>query len=126
MSSRSLNEILIKIPTELFNFIFAAYNLRFIVPRVVCLQLYVKGRCTQNLTALFYLLFYIFVIPALRKRRVQGQCTTYHFRMSIIDWVLTSQSICLQTLYSHLKFLTYNISLITAQILIKQKREKVI
>ena len=32
MSSRSLNEILIKIPTELFNFIFAAYNFRFILP----------------------------------------------------------------------------------------------
>ena len=32
MSTRSLNEILIKIPTELFNFIFAAYNLRFILP----------------------------------------------------------------------------------------------
>ena len=27
MSSRSLNEILTKIPTELFDFIFAAYNL---------------------------------------------------------------------------------------------------
>ena len=39
MSSRSLNEILIKIPTELFNFIFAAYNLRFILPSVVCLHL---------------------------------------------------------------------------------------
>ena len=57
MSSRSLNEILIKIPTELFNFIFAAYNLRFILPRVVCLHLYAKGRCTQNSTTLFYLNF---------------------------------------------------------------------
>ena len=59
MSSRSLNEILIKIPTELFNFIFATHNLHFILPRVVCLQLYVKGRCTHNSTALFYLPFYI-------------------------------------------------------------------
>ena len=59
MSSRSLDEILIKIPTELFNFIFAAYNLRFILPGVVCLQLYAKERCMQNSTALFYLLFYI-------------------------------------------------------------------
>ena len=32
MNSRSLNDILIKIPTELFNFMFAAYNLRFILP----------------------------------------------------------------------------------------------
>ena len=45
MSSRSLNDILIRIPTELFNFIFAAYNLRFILPRLVCLHLYAKGRC---------------------------------------------------------------------------------
>ena len=31
MSSRCLNEILIKIPTDFFYFIFAAYNLRFIL-----------------------------------------------------------------------------------------------
>ena len=31
MSSRSLNEILIKILTELLNFIFAAYNLHIIL-----------------------------------------------------------------------------------------------
>ena len=43
MSSRSLNEILIKSPTELFDLVFAAYNLSFISPRVVCLRLYAKG-----------------------------------------------------------------------------------
>ena len=32
MSSRSLNEILIEIPTELFDFIFASYNICFILP----------------------------------------------------------------------------------------------
>ena len=41
MSSRSLNEILIKIPTELFNFMFAAYNLRFTVS---CLFTFVRER----------------------------------------------------------------------------------
>ena len=41
MGSRSLNEILVKSPTELFDFIFAAYNLRFILPQVVCI-------CTQR------------------------------------------------------------------------------
>ena len=43
--------------------------------------------------------------------------------MSIIDWALTSPSICLQILYYRFKFLTCNISLITARILTKQKRE---
>ena len=42
MSSRSLNKI-IKIPIELLDLIFAAYNLHFILPRVVCLHLYAKG-----------------------------------------------------------------------------------
>ena len=51
MSSRSLNEILIKIATELFDFIFLAYNL--------------KGRYTHNSTAFIYRS--IFAIPALRK-----------------------------------------------------------
>ena len=41
MSSRSLNEILKKIPTELFDFTFAAYNLHFILPLVVYI-------CTQR------------------------------------------------------------------------------
>ena len=47
MSSRSLNEILIQSPTELFDLVFAAYNLSFISPQVVCLRLYAKGRCTR-------------------------------------------------------------------------------
>ena len=46
MSSRSLNEILIKSPTELFDLVFAAYNLSFIIYRS------------------------IFAVQALRKRRV--------------------------------------------------------
>ena len=58
MSSRSLNEILIKSPTELFNLVFAAYNLSFISPRVVCLRLYAKGRCTRfQQRALFTVLY---------------------------------------------------------------------
>ena len=80
MSSRSLNEILIKIPTELFNFIFAAYNLRFILPRVVCLQLYAKGDA-RRIQQRCFIYRSIFVIPALRKRRVQGHCEAYHFRI---------------------------------------------
>ena len=44
--------------------------------------------------------------------------------MRIIDWALTSPSIRLQILYSHLKISTCNVSLITARILIKQKRKK--
>ena len=59
MNSRSLNKILTKIPTELCDFIFAAYNLHFVLPRVVCLHLYAKGQCMQHSTALFYLPFYI-------------------------------------------------------------------
>ena len=58
MSSRSLNEILIKSPTELFDLVFAAYNLSFISPRVVCLRLYAKGRCTRfQQRALFTVLY---------------------------------------------------------------------
>ena len=68
MCSRSLNEILIKIPIELFDFIFAAYNLRFILLRVVYI-------CTQRDDARIiqqrcFIYRFIFVIPALRKRRV--------------------------------------------------------
>ena len=59
MNRRSLNKILTKIPTELCDFIFAAYNLHFILPQVVCLHLYAKGRIMRNSTALFYLSFYI-------------------------------------------------------------------
>ena len=81
MSSRSLNEILIKIPTELFIFIFAAYNLRFILP----LDVYI---CTQRNDARriqerCFIYCSIFMIPALRKRCVQGHCTAYHFRISV-------------------------------------------
>ena len=58
MSSRSLNEILIKSSTELFDLVFAAYNLSFISPRVVCLRLYAKGRCTRcQQRALFTILY---------------------------------------------------------------------
>ena len=58
MSSRSLNEILIKSPTELFDLVFAAYNISFISPRVVCLHLYAKGRCTRfQQRALFTVLY---------------------------------------------------------------------
>ena len=58
MSSRSLNEILIKSPTELFDLVFAAYNLSFISPRGVCLHLYAKGRCTRfQQRALFTVLY---------------------------------------------------------------------
>ena len=58
MSSRSLNEILIKSTTELFDLVFAAYNLSFISPRVVCLCLYVKGRCRRfQQCALFTVLY---------------------------------------------------------------------
>ena len=46
--------------------------------------------------------------------------------MRIINSALTSPSICLQILYSHLKFSTYNILFISARILIKQKREKAV
>ena len=58
MSRRSLNEILINIPTESFDFIFAAYNLRFILPRVVyiCTQRDYARRIQQRF---FYLPFYI-------------------------------------------------------------------
>ena len=49
---------MIKSPTELFDLVFAAYNLSFISPRVVCLRLYVKGRCTRfQQRALFTVLY---------------------------------------------------------------------
>ena len=82
MSSRSLNEILIKIPTEIFDLIFAAYNLRFILPPVVYI-------CTQRNNARRiqqcpFIYRSIFAIPALCKRRVQGHCAAYHFRITNI------------------------------------------
>ena len=57
MSSRSLNEILIKSPTELFDLVFAAYNLSFISPRVV----YVCTRRddVRDFNSVLYLPFYI-------------------------------------------------------------------
>ena len=81
MSSQSLNEILIKIPTELFDFIFAAYNLCFILPLVVyiCTQRNDARRIQQRC----FIYHSIFTIPALRKRRVLGHCAAYHFRMMI-------------------------------------------
>ena len=80
MSSRSLNEILIKIPTELFNFIFAACNLHFILPQVVyiCTRRDDAHRIQQRC----FIYRSIFAIPALRKRHVQGHCAVYHFRTS--------------------------------------------
>ena len=79
MSSRSLNEILIKIPTELFDFIFAVYNLRFILPLVVyiCVQRDDAHRIQQHC----FIYRSISAIPALRKRRVQGHCAVYQFRI---------------------------------------------
>ena len=79
MSSRSLNEILIKIPTELFNFIFAAYNLHFILPLVVYICTQRDGACRIQQRCFIY--SSMFAIPALHKRRVQGHCAVYHFRM---------------------------------------------
>ena len=61
MSSRSSKEILIKSTTELFDLVFAAYNLSFISPRVVCLLLYAKGQCTRfQQRALFTVLYSLF------------------------------------------------------------------
>ena len=78
MSSRSLNEILIKIHTELLDFIFAAYNVRFILPRVVyiCTQRDYAHRIQRD-----FIYRSIFAIPALHKRLVQGHCAVYHFRI---------------------------------------------
>ena len=81
MSSQSLNKILIKIPTELFDFICAAYNLCFILPLVVyiCTQRDDARRIQQRC----FIYRFIFVIPALRKRRVQGHFAAYHFRKRV-------------------------------------------
>ena len=58
MSSRSLNEILIKSPIELFELAFVAFNLSFISPQVVCLRLYAKGRRMRfQQRALFTILY---------------------------------------------------------------------
>ena len=78
MSSRSLNEILIKIPTELFNFIFAAYNLRFILPLVV--YIHTQRDDVRRIQQRCFMYRSIFAIPTLHKRRVQGHCAAYHFR----------------------------------------------
>ena len=80
MSSGSLNEILIKIPTELFDFIFAAYNLHLILARVVyiCTRRDDARRIQQHC----FIYCSIFEIPALRKRRVQGHCAVYNFRIN--------------------------------------------
>ena len=80
MVAKGLNEIyvLIKIPTELFDFIFAAYNLPFILPLVyICTQ---RGD-VHTIQQLCFIYRSIFAIPALRKRRVQGHCAAYYFRM---------------------------------------------
>ena len=82
MSSQSLNEILIKIPTELFDFIFAAYNLCFILPLVVYICTQRDDACRIQQCCFIYCS--IFAIPALHKRRVQGHCAAYHFRMHAV------------------------------------------
>ena len=77
MNSRSVNKILIKILTELCDFIFAAYNLRFILPQLlyICTPRHDARRIQQRC----FIYRSIFPIPALRKRRVH--CAAYHFRM---------------------------------------------
>ena len=58
MSSRSFHEMLIKSPIELFELVFVAFNLSFILPRVVCLRLYAKGQCMRfQQRALFTVLY---------------------------------------------------------------------
>ena len=81
MSSRSLNEILIKIPTELFHFIFAAYNLHFILALVV--YFFTQRDDARRIQQRRFIYRSIFVIPALCKRRVQGHRATYHFRITV-------------------------------------------
>ena len=69
MNSRSLNKILTKIPTELCDFIFAAYNLHFILPELfvyICTPRDDVCRIQQRC----FIYRSIFAIPALRKRRV--------------------------------------------------------
>ena len=63
MSSRSLNEILIKIPTELFDFIFTAYNLRFILLLVIYICTQRDDACRIQQRCFIY--HSIFAIPAL-------------------------------------------------------------
>ena len=75
MSSPSLNKILIKIPTE-----FAAYNLLFILPRVVYICMGRDGAC--RIQQHCFICYSISAILALRKRRVQGHCAAYHFRIT--------------------------------------------
>ena len=78
MNSRSLNKILIKILTELCDFIFAAYNLRFILPRLlvyICTPEDDARRIQQHC----FIYRSIFAIPVLRKRRVHLHCAAYHF-----------------------------------------------
>ena len=83
MNSRSLNKILTKIPTELCDFIFAAYNLHFILPRVVDELTSWDDACRIQQCCFIY--SSIFAIPALHKRRVHVHCAAYHFRIRPFD-----------------------------------------
>ena len=74
MSSRSLNEILIKIPTELFDFILL-YRELFVY---ICTRRDDAHRIQQRC----FIYRSIFAILALRKRRVLGHSAAYHFRIS--------------------------------------------
>ena len=58
MSSQSLNN---KNPTELFDFIFAAYNLRFILPLVV--YIYTQRDDAHRIQQCCYIYRSIFTIP---------------------------------------------------------------
>ena len=78
MSSRSLNDILIRSPIELFELVFVAFNLSFISPRVVC---FVREGTMYEISTACFIYRSIFVVQALRKRRVHVHCAAYHFRI---------------------------------------------
>ena len=79
MSSWSLNGILIKIPTELFDFIFAGYNLRFILPLVVYICMQRMMHAEFNRIVLFTILYSQFQHCAKEVSKVTAQRTILEY-----------------------------------------------
>ena len=106
MSSRSLNQIWIKIPTEIFDFILAAYNL-VLFHRELFLYICTPRDDIHKIQQRCFIYRSIFTIPVLRRRRVQGHCEAYHFRMHNYKLTLHIHEINTKIVQFYLIFLKF-------------------
>ena len=80
MSSRSLNKILIKTPLNYLT-LYLLHILYVLFYRELFVYICTRRDDVRRVHQRYFIYCSIFAISELRKRRVQGHCAAYHFRI---------------------------------------------